>query len=111
MVNACVVCNPQYPGKKLAFFVITPASENVYHFDEDVLKEIRCHIVIANKEVQLRVHLVTVTGEENIEGTLVALLKIPAIKARSWVVFWAITLQIAHVPCFGITSDSKRAVG
>jgi hypothetical protein len=70
------VRNAHHPGEELPVFVVLAAAQDVHYFDENVLKEVGCHIVVSNKQVQLGVHLVAMTGEEDFEGALVALLEL-----------------------------------
>ena len=76
MVDAGIVCDPQHPRKELPFLIVLPTSEYVHHFDEDVLKEVSRQIMVADQQVQLGVHLVAMTGEEDFKGALVALLEL-----------------------------------
>ena len=76
MVDARIVGNPEHPRQKLPFLVVLAVPQDVHDFDEDILEQVCCQIMVPHKEVQLGVHLVAVAGKQGFEGALVALLEL-----------------------------------
>jgi hypothetical protein len=74
MIYGQVVCNSTDPWKELAFFIVPPAPYGVYRFDKRFLKQIFCHIPVANDQVNGCIQLRFMAVEKRFKSPFVTML-------------------------------------
>jgi hypothetical protein len=68
MVNAKVVCNTHCPGKEFTFFCVPSATNGVDNFNQNILENVLCQILVFDEEENGGVQFVLVADYEGFKS-------------------------------------------